>query len=138
MSSIEKLLAEGWDNFTSRGNGPMHFRFVMQPAMAAFLAIRAGLSDARAGRPPFLWEALHNPAARGDLVRSGWKDIGKAFVIAAVIDGIYQWIVLHRVSVVGLLITATLLALVPYTLLRGPANRLARRNKAAGGPARPG
>ena len=48
-----------WVRFTSdmaaRVTGPMKFRLVLQPLMAAFFAIRSGLADARAGRPPYLW-----------------------------------------------------------------------------------
>ena len=105
----------------------MNLRFIMRPTLASLLAIRAGWKDARAGRPAFLWETLTNPEARADLVRSGWKDMGKAFVVAGVLDAIYQVMVLERISVVATLFTATLLALVPYSLLRGPANRVARR-----------
>jgi hypothetical protein len=120
------MIARGWENFTERPSGPMNLRFILQPAMASLLAIRAGWKDARAGRPAFLWEAFTNSAARAELLRSGWKDMGKAFVMAAVLDAIYQVIVHRRISVVGMLFTATLLALVPYAVLRGPANRIAR------------
>jgi hypothetical protein len=120
------MIARGWENFTERPSGPMNLRFIIQPALASLLAIRAGWKDARAGRPAFLWEAFTNSAARGALLRSGWKDMSKAFVMAAVLDAVYQVIVHRRISVVGMLFTATLLALVPYTVLRGPANRIAR------------
>jgi hypothetical protein len=123
---IGDMIAQGWENFTARGSGPMNLRFIMQPTLASLLAIRAGWNDAKAGRPAFLWEALTNRASRAELMRSGWKDMGKAFVVAGVLDGIYQVIVYQRISVVAVLFTATLLALVPYSLLRGPANRVAR------------
>jgi lauroyl/myristoyl acyltransferase len=120
------MIARGWENFTERPSGPMNLRFIIQPALASLLAIRAGWKDARAGRPAFLWEAFTNSAARRELLRSGWKDMGKAFVMAAILDAVYQVIVHRRISVIGMLFTATLLALVPYTVLRGPANRIAR------------
>jgi hypothetical protein len=129
------MIAQGWENFTERGSGPMSLRFILQPTLASLLAIRAGVKDARAGRPPFIWAALTDPAARGELVRSGWKDMSKMFVMAAVLDAIYQVIVHKRVVVIAALITATLLALLPYTVVRGPANRVARiflRSRAAG------
>src|SRR5436190_18740691 len=94
---IGDMIAQGWENFTARGSGPMNLRFIMQPTLASLLAIRAGWKDARAGRPAFLWETLTNPEARADLVRSGWKDMGKAFVVAGVLDAIYQVIVLERI-----------------------------------------
>ena len=124
---IGDMIAQGWQNFTERGNGPMSLRFILQPTFASLLAIRAGWKDARAGRPVFFWALLTNPSARGELLRSGWKDMGKMFVMATVLDGIYQVIVDKRIVFVAALITATLLALAPYTLVRGPANRIAQR-----------
>jgi len=131
---LTDMIARGWENFTERPSGPMNLRFILQPALASLLAIRAGWKDARASRPAFLWEAFTNSAARAELLRSGWKDMGKAFVMAAILDAVYQVIVHRRISVVGMLFTATLLALVPYAVLRGPANRVARlfiRSRAA-------
>jgi hypothetical protein len=49
-----------------------------------------------------------------------------AFPLALVLDCIYQIITIGFVYPLELLFTATLLALVPYALLRGPFNRLAR------------
>jgi hypothetical protein len=83
----------------------------------------------------FLWAALTNPGGARELVRSGWKDMSKMFVMAAVLDSIYQVIVHKRIVFLAALITATLLALAPYTALRGPANRIARlfmRSRVAG------
>jgi hypothetical protein len=104
----------------------MNFRLMIQPAVASFLAIRAGLRDARDGRPAFFWAALSNPAYRPELLHEGWKDVGKVFMLAIVLDSIYQLIVHRGVYVLELLITATVLAIVPYVLIRGPVNRIAR------------
>ena len=51
---MEEFLARFWTNIVERVGGPMTFRIVLQPAMATLLACRAGLKDAREGRPPFL------------------------------------------------------------------------------------
>ena len=123
---FSELIADGWQNFTERSGGPMHLRFILQPATASLLAIRAGWQDARAGRPAFLWTVFTDPSARGELLHAGWKDIGKVFVIACVLDAIYQFIVFKHVSAIGMLFTGTLLALAPYAVLRGPACRIAR------------
>ena len=48
------------------------------------------------------------------------------FLLALVLDCIYQIMTIRFVYPLELLFTATLLALVPYALLRGPFNRLAR------------
>jgi hypothetical protein len=123
---ISELIAGGWQNFTARSGGPMHLRFILQPTMASLLAARAGWRDARAGRPVFLWGVFTDPLARGELLHSGWKDVGKVFVIACVLDAVYQLMVFKRASVTGMLFTGTLLAIAPYAVLRGPANRIAR------------
>ena len=94
--------------------------------MAGIVAIRAGLKDAREGQPAFFCAALANPNYRSELLPHGWKDVGKVFVLAAALDSIYQLIVHRGVYVLELLITATVLAIVPYLLIRGPVNRIAR------------
>src|SRR5215471_16676752 len=48
-----------WFQELARPSGPMKFRFVLQPLMAAIFAARDGLKDARTGRPPFFWAMLY-------------------------------------------------------------------------------
>ena len=103
----------------------MHLRLVIQPAVAGVLAIRAGLKDAREGRPAFLWSAVTNPAYRPELLRQGARDVGKVFVVAGVLDAVYQLIVQRGVFLLELLVVAIILAIVPYVLIRGPVSRLA-------------
>jgi hypothetical protein len=110
----------------ARVSGPMKFRLVLQPCMAAFFAIRAGLADAKAGKPPWFWELVSNPPQREDMLKEAWKRIGKVFILAVVLDVVYQLIVLRFVYPGETLIVAFVLAIVPYIILRGPAMRLAR------------
>jgi hypothetical protein len=105
----------------------MSLRLMIQPAVASFLAVRAGLSDARDGRPAFFWAALTNPAYRPELLHQGWKDVAKVFILASVLDVGYQLMVHRGVYLGELLIIATMLAIVPYVCIRGPVNRVARR-----------
>jgi hypothetical protein len=49
------------------------------------------------------------------------------FLVAAILDAIYQLIIHKFIYPLELLFTATLLALVPYFILRGPVNRITRR-----------
>ena len=98
----------------------------MQPLVAAGFAISSvSVKDARAGRPAFLWTVVTDPAQRSALLRSGWKDVGKVFMLAVILDAIYQLIQLRAVYLLELLIVAPTLAFVPYILLRGPVTRLA-------------
>ena len=124
---MKDLLIRGWMNLVARVGGPMTFRIILQPAMATLLAIRAGLKDAREGRPPYLWTVLTDPANRVDLLRQGWKAIARVFFLAVIMDVIYQWIVARWIYPLEVVIVAILLAVVPYLLIRGPVNRIARR-----------
>jgi|SRR5579863_480525 len=110
----------------ARVSGPMKFRLVLQPCMAAFFAIRSGLADARAGKPPWFWELMSNPPERKGLVKEAWKRISRVFILALVLDAVYQLIELHAVYFGEMVIVAFLLAIVPYVILRGPAMRVAR------------
>ena len=49
------------------------------------------------------------------------------FLVSAILDAIYQLITHRFIFPLELLFTATLLALVPYLVLRGPVNRVATR-----------
>lgn len=134
---IEDALRRGWENLFLRLDGPLHMRVILQPAVAGFLAIRAGLRDARNHQPAFLWSVFTNPGQRRELLRQGWKDIGKVFLIALVLDGVYQVIVHSAIYPLEMLLTASLLALVPYVLLRGPVGRLASRRRTTRSPNAP-
>jgi hypothetical protein len=123
---MDEILARLWQNLYGRVAGPMNLRLIVQPAVATILAIRAGLRDARHDRPPFFWAVLWNPAHRRESLRQGWKDVGKVFVLAMILDVVYQLIVHRGVYTLELLITAVTLAIVPYILVRGPVSRIAR------------
>jgi len=112
------------ENLVGRVHGPMSFRLVLQPLMAVIFAIRDGRKDAREGRAPYFWTLFTDPAHRRELLREGWKSVGKIFVIALVLDAVYQYITVRWFYPGEALVTATVLALVPYILLRGPVNRL--------------
>ena len=57
-------LAQLWDNFLSRYTGPMNLRLLLQPAIASFFGIRAGLRDHREGRKPYLWTLISQSGTR--------------------------------------------------------------------------
>lgn len=115
------------ENFAARITGPMKFRLLLQPTMAAIFAIRAGLRDARLGRPPYFWSLLWDPADRAQWLADGWKDVGKIFILALVLDVAYQVIATRFVYPGEALMVAVVLAIVPYVALRGTVTRLARR-----------
>ncbi len=126
---MDHLTARITENLIARVTGPMKFRLVLQPAMATFFAIRDGLKDAREGNPAYFWGLFTDKGERERMLDSGWKGVGKVFVLAVVLDVVYQ-LIEHRWLVYPgeAIIVAFILAIVPYLLIRGPVNRIARRS----------
>jgi hypothetical protein len=124
---MEDIFKRLWENLLGRMNGPLDFRLIAQPAIATFLAVRAGLKDARDERPAFVWAALTNPSYRQVLIAQFWKDVWKVFALAVALDAIYQLMVNRGVYLLELFIVATTLAVIPYILLRGPVARIAKQ-----------
>lgn len=127
---VGKLMEEMWlrfvRNLLGRFDGPLHFRIVVQPLMAVIFGIYSGIKDARAGRPAYLWVVILHTNHRKELLREAWKHVGRIFVFAITIDLGYQ-IYVHRAFYPGeALVVAFVLAIIPYFIVRGPANRIAR------------
>jgi hypothetical protein len=121
---MDEFFTRVMENFVGRIDGPMNFRLIMQPLMAAFFAVRDGRKDAREGRPAYFWALLGDAEHRRDMLRGAWKAVGKVFIIAVLLDAIYQFITVKWFYPGEALVVAMMLALVPYLLLRGPVNRL--------------
>lgn len=122
---MEELFARVWENLGARVSGPMWFRLILQPGVAIFLATRDGLKDARLGRPAYLWKVITDHGGhRRELIRDGWTSISKVFIMAVLIDAVYQFIVQRWIYPLELVTVAILLAVVPYVLVRGPLNRV--------------
>jgi hypothetical protein len=115
-----------WQNILDRPGGPMTFRFILQPTMAAIAALHDGVKDARTGRSPFFWTLLSNPAKRGGRLREGLISTARIILLGIMMDTIYQVIVLKTFYPAEAAIIAIVLAFVPYALLRGPIERIAR------------
>ena len=113
-------------DFNARFDGPLHFRLFAQPLMAIFLAVRHGARDAREGRSAYLWTLLSDPAQRRYLLQDGWKGISRVFILAYVLDVVYQLVEFRRLKMFEALLTAVILAVIPYVILRGPIDRLIR------------
>jgi hypothetical protein len=123
---MEDLLSRIIEDLVGRVSGPMKFRLILQPVMAAIFAIRSGLKDAKEGKPAYFWALFTNPDSRADMLRDGWKSMGRVFVFAIVMDVIYQFIIFRWFYPLEALLVAIILALVPYLLIRGPVNRIAK------------
>jgi hypothetical protein len=114
------------ENLFARLDGPLHFRLIVQPMMAAIFATIDGIKDAKMGKPAYFWAVATSPEHRKELLEEGWKRIAKVFILAVVLDIIYQLKVSHWIYPGETLIVAILLAIIPYLLLRGPICRIVR------------
>jgi hypothetical protein len=115
-----------WQNIVARPGGPMTFRFILQPAMAAIAALRDGVKDARTGRSPYFRTLLTNEAKRDERLWEGMIATAQIILLGLVMDSIYQYIVLKTFYPVEAVIVALGLAFLPYVILRGPIARVAR------------
>ena len=129
---MEDLITRIIENLSARVSGPMSLRIILQPVMASIFAIRSGLGDAKKGQPAYFWALFTNPEHRSEMLKDGWKSVGKVFVIAMVLDVVYQLVVQRWVYPFEVVLVAFILAIVPYLILRGLVNRLASRTKIAG------
>jgi len=104
----------------------MSFRLALQPMVAVFFAVQAGRRDGLAGRAAYFWDVLKSRSRGRDLLRDGWKDIVSVFVMAVLIDAVYQVLQHHWFYPGEAVVVAVVLAFVPYLLIRGPVGRVVR------------
>jgi len=123
---MSDLISRILEDMVGRVDGPMHIRLILQPLMATFFAIKSGWQDAKAGEPAYFWALFTNPEHRREMLHNGWKSISNTFIMAVVMDIIYQLIKLHTIRPIEVLLVAIILAIIPYLLIRGPANRILR------------
>jgi hypothetical protein len=115
-----------WHDLVERRDGPMRFRFILQPLMAAIAAIHDGREDARAGRSPYFMTVLRNPQERVGRLREGLNATARIILLGLAMDVIYQLLVLKTFYPNEALVIALLLAFVPYLIIRGLVLRVAR------------
>jgi hypothetical protein len=111
-----------------RPGGPMTFRFILQPAMAAIAALGDGVKDARLGRRPYLWaimRGVRTAEGRRGRLWEGIVSTARILILGVIMDVIYQGVVFQTFYPVQAAVIAVLLAFVPYLLLRGPFARIA-------------
>ena len=103
----------------------MTFRFILQPLMAAIVALLDGIKDAKSGRSPYLWTVLANPRERGSRLYEGLIATARIILLGLCMDAIYQVVEFKTFYPVEAVIVAIVLGFVPYLLLRGPFRRIA-------------
>jgi hypothetical protein len=115
-----------WRDVIDRSHGPMTFRFILQPTMAAIAALHDGSRDARSGSAPYLHTILHDAGKRGALISEGVVSISRIILLGFAMDAIYQWRVLGTFYPGEAVAITLILAVVPYIVLRGIVTRIAR------------
>jgi hypothetical protein len=123
---MEAIIPRLIENLFGRIDGPMAIRLAIQPIMAMGFAVRDGIRDAKERRAPYALSLYMEPEHRGHRIRDGWRSIRTVFCVALIVDVIYQVWQLSWVYIGEALIVAQVVAVVPYVVVRGPANRIAR------------
>jgi hypothetical protein len=123
---LEHLFARVWNNLLGRVGGPLSFRFLFQPAVSALIGIIAGVRDAKAGKPTYFLAIFTDAAHRGNRLRECLVAVWKIFLVAVILDVVYAILISKTIYPGEALIVAFVLTVVPYVLVRGPANRIAR------------
>lgn len=116
-----------WSDLLGRPEGPMTFRFILQPTMAAIAAMHDGVADARFGHRSFFWSALRHPGRQAGRLREGLISTSRIVLLGISMDVIYQFKVFGAFYPVEALTIAILLALVPYFVFRWIVEAAARR-----------
>jgi hypothetical protein len=123
---FHEILSRVWTDLMERPSGPLAFRFLLQPTMAAALAVRDGIRDAREGNSPYFWSVVFDKGNRAAHMREGLAATGKIISLAILLDAVYQIMILKRFYPGEALIVALTLGFLPYLCLRGPVARITR------------
>jgi hypothetical protein len=123
-----------WSDMLGRVDGPMTFRFFLQPVMAFLAALPDGIGDAKRGRSAFFWSAWSHPGVRTGRLREGIGSTARVLLLGLCMDVIYQFRVFSEFYPVEALLMAVMLALVPYFLFRWIVERVSTCWFARSGP----
>lgn len=126
-----------WTDIVGRTDGPMTFRFFLQPVMAFLAALQDGIRDARLGHKSFFWTAIWDPSQPAGRLREGLVATARIMLLGIGMDVIYQHMVFQTFSPVEALLLALLLAVIPYFIFRWIVEFVARRWLAREGSASP-
>lgn len=116
-----------YTDLVGRSDGPMTFRFFLQPIMALLMALRDGIKDARTGQSPYFWRIVNNPSDRRAALHEGVKSTTRILLLGLVMEIIYQYKVFGTFHVLEAVNIIFILCFLPYLIMRGPIARLARR-----------
>lgn len=123
---MEEFFTRVIENIVGRVSGPMHLRIIFQPIMATIFACIGAWGDVKKDAPMYFWSVFSGKSTWKETRHSAWKGAGRVFLMAVVLDLIYEIVVLKSFYPGETLIVASLLVFVPYLLLRGPVSSIFR------------
>jgi hypothetical protein len=112
------------EDLPKRLTGPGRFRFILQPAVAIFLGIRAGISDAQARRAPYILGVLSDGKGRRALLKGAFEQLAVLIAMSILLEALSQFLILHAVFLGPALIVGPVLIALPYSLTRAVTNRI--------------
>jgi hypothetical protein len=115
------------EDLPKRLTGPGRFRFILQPAVAIFLGIQAGIADARARRAPYILGILFDSQGRRALLKEAFGQLAVLIAVSILLDAISQFLILHEVFPGPALVVGPVLIALPYSLARAVTNRIVRQ-----------
>lgn len=121
------LLLNILDRVFARLTGPLKLRFILQPVMAILLGVRDGVSDAKAGRPPFLAALFADPKAHKPHIQTAFRSLLLPLVVATVLDGVAQYLLFGWIRISGAVLAGVMLMGLPYIIARALTNRIVSR-----------
>lgn len=117
-----------WEGLISGLSGKGQFRLILQPTMALILGVRFGITDAKEGKAPFLFRLFSTRHERWGLFKRSLSDAALPLIVALVMDGLLQYLTLHRVRPLQAVVVGVLLVWLPFTATRGLTNRIWRHS----------
>ena len=134
-AALHGISAGVWHRFLhdliERPDGPMRFRFILQPAMAALVAVGDARTDAIAGHAPFFWTILRRPEERTARLREALNATARIMLLGVLMDVVYQALVLRTFYPAEAAVIALMLAFLPYVVIRGLVLRVVRAGASA-------
>lgn len=112
------------EDLPKRLTGPGRFRFILQPGVAIFLGIRAGIADAQARRVPYILGILFDRQGRRALLKEAFEQLAVLIGMSILLDAVSQLLILHEVFPGPALIVGPVLIATPYSLTRAVTNRI--------------
>ena len=114
---MDEIFARVWSDFVARTTGPMWFRLLIQPAVAAVFGVRAGLRNRRDASQSQPARTL-DPAFRRVMFRQALHDVGTVFIVGIGLDAAFQLIALRAFYPLEALFVGFLLVALPYQIVR--------------------